>query len=111
MNCAGDMPPPDGGPGTPERRVPPSPDPSPPAAPSDPASPSNPAAPSGSATSSAAAPQASAPGGPGRPSAAQPEPPLRVTTLELFFDLVFAFTLTQLTALLVHQLSVAGGVQ
>jgi low temperature requirement protein LtrA len=28
------------------------------------------------------------------------EPPLRVTTLELFFDLVFAFTLTQLAALL-----------
>jgi len=27
-------------------------------------------------------------------------PPLRVTTLELFFDLVFAFTLTQLAALL-----------
>ena len=28
--------------------------------------------------------------------------PLRVTTLELFFDLVFAFTLTQLAALLEH---------
>ena len=28
------------------------------------------------------------------------EPPLRVTTLELFFDLVFAFTLTQLATLL-----------
>src|SRR5580704_52452 len=27
-------------------------------------------------------------------------PPLRVSTLELFFDLVFAFTLTQLSALL-----------
>jgi low temperature requirement protein LtrA len=29
-----------------------------------------------------------------------PDPPLRVSTLELFFDLVFAFTLTQLSALL-----------
>ncbi|HEX4660868.1 MAG TPA: low temperature requirement protein A, partial [Streptosporangiaceae bacterium] len=28
------------------------------------------------------------------------EPPLRVTTLELFFDLIFAFTLTQLATLL-----------
>jgi low temperature requirement protein LtrA len=37
--------------------------------------------------------------------------PLRVSTLELFFDLVFAFTLTQLTALLVRNLSVAGGAQ
>ena len=40
----------------------------------------------------------------GRPDeAAAPgpdEPPLRVTTLELFFDLVFAFTLTQLATLL-----------
>jgi low temperature requirement protein LtrA len=36
---------------------------------------------------------------------------LRVTTLELFFDLVFAFTLTQLTALLAHRLSAAGAVQ
>jgi low temperature requirement protein LtrA len=42
---------------------------------------------------------------------AQGGAPLRVTTLELFFDLVFAFTLTQLTALLVHHLSVAGGAQ
>jgi low temperature requirement protein LtrA len=32
--------------------------------------------------------------------------PLRVTTLELFFDLVFAFTLTQLTAILTGSLSV-----
>jgi low temperature requirement protein LtrA len=30
---------------------------------------------------------------------------LRVSTLELFFDLVFVFTLTQLTGLLVHDLS------
>ena len=29
-----------------------------------------------------------------------PDAPLRVTTLELFFDLVFAFTLTQLASLL-----------
>jgi low temperature requirement protein LtrA len=34
--------------------------------------------------------------------------PLRVSTLELFFDLVFAFTLTQLTALLADRLSLAG---
>jgi low temperature requirement protein LtrA len=34
--------------------------------------------------------------------------PLRVSTLELFFDLVFAFTLTQLTALLAGHLSLAG---
>ena len=37
------------------------------------------------------------------PPAAQvpgPDAPLRVSTLELFFDLVFAFTLTQLSALL-----------
>src|SRR5437660_761434 len=37
--------------------------------------------------------------------------PLRVSTLELFFDLVFAFTLTQLTELLVRHLSVAGAAQ
>jgi low temperature requirement protein LtrA len=35
-----------------------------------------------------------------RPTPDADEPPLRVTTLELFFDLVFAFTLTQLAALL-----------
>jgi low temperature requirement protein LtrA len=34
------------------------------------------------------------------PAPGADEPPLRVTTLELFFDLVFAFTLTQLAALL-----------
>ncbi|HEY6275869.1 MAG TPA: low temperature requirement protein A [Streptosporangiaceae bacterium] len=37
--------------------------------------------------------------------------PLRVSTLELFFDLVFAFTLTQLTALLASHLSVTGVAQ
>ncbi|HEY2688662.1 MAG TPA: low temperature requirement protein A [Streptosporangiaceae bacterium] len=37
--------------------------------------------------------------------------PLRVTTLELFFDLVFAFTLTQLAALLAGTLSLAGAAQ
>lgn len=36
---------------------------------------------------------------------------LRVTTLELFFDLVFAFTLTQLTALLASRFSVASSLQ
>jgi low temperature requirement protein LtrA len=33
------------------------------------------------------------------------QPPLRVTTLEIFFDLVFAFTLTQLTSVLATRLS------
>ena len=37
--------------------------------------------------------------------------PLRVSTLELFFDLVFAFTLTQLTELLARDLSLAGVAQ
>jgi low temperature requirement protein LtrA len=37
--------------------------------------------------------------------------PLRVSTLELFFDLVFAFTLTSLTSLLDHHLSLAGVTQ
>jgi low temperature requirement protein LtrA len=36
----------------------------------------------------------------GGPAPDGEEPPLRVTTLELFFDLVFAFTLTQLATLL-----------
>ena len=36
----------------------------------------------------------------GEPAPGADEPPLRVTTLELFFDLVFAFTLTQLATLL-----------
>ena len=31
--------------------------------------------------------------------------PLRVSTLEIFFDLVFAFTLTQLTAVLASSLT------
>ena len=37
--------------------------------------------------------------------------PGRVTTLELFFDLVFAFTLTQLAFLLVHRLSPSGALE
>jgi low temperature requirement protein LtrA len=37
--------------------------------------------------------------------AAQADDDLRVSTLEIFFDLVFAFTLTQLTALLADHLS------
>ena len=43
------------------------------------------------------------PPGPGTTTpdtASAPDPPLRVTSLELFFDLVFAFTLTQLATLL-----------
>ncbi|SDI27624.1 low temperature requirement protein A [Nonomuraea jiangxiensis] len=42
-----------------------------------------------------------------RPVSAAPETELRVSTLELFFDLVFVFTITQLTALLVVGLDVA----
>ena len=37
--------------------------------------------------------------------------PLRVTTLELFFDLVFAFTLTQLASLLEHHRPPSGALQ
>jgi low temperature requirement protein LtrA len=47
------------------------------------------------------------PGGTGERGGA----PLRVSTLELFFDLVFAFTLTRLTALLARHLSVTGAAQ
>jgi low temperature requirement protein LtrA len=39
------------------------------------------------------------------PAEEEGEPPLRVSTLEIFFDLVFAFTLTQLTSVLATQLS------
>jgi low temperature requirement protein LtrA len=38
-------------------------------------------------------------------SRSRPDDELRVSTLEIFFDLVFAFTLTQLTALLASHLS------
>src|SRR5690242_9164491 len=41
-------------------------------------------------------------------SVMDPGEPLRVTTLELFFALVFAFTLTQLASLLEHDLSLSG---
>jgi len=37
--------------------------------------------------------------------------PIRVTTLELFFDLVFAFTLTQLASLLVHHFTASGALE
>jgi low temperature requirement protein LtrA len=37
--------------------------------------------------------------------------PIRVTTLELFFDLVFAFTLTQLASLLVHRFTPGGALE
>jgi low temperature requirement protein LtrA len=40
-----------------------------------------------------------------------PDVPLRVTTLELFFDLVFAFTLTQLASLLEHHLTPSGALE
>ena len=39
------------------------------------------------------------------------EPGVRVSTLELFFDLVFVFTLTQLTALLANELTPTGVLQ
>ena len=45
----------------------------------------------------------------GSESVALPE--VRVTTLELFFDLVFVFTLTQLTALLADRLTLEGAFQ
>ncbi|WP_395294934.1 low temperature requirement protein A [Kitasatospora hibisci] len=42
------------------------------------------------------------------PSAAEAEPALRVAPLELFLDLVFVFTITQLTGSLVHHLTPGG---
>jgi low temperature requirement protein LtrA len=47
----------------------------------------------------------------GGSSSKQPDAELRVSSLELFFDLVFVFTITQLTSLLARQLSLTGGVQ
>jgi len=37
--------------------------------------------------------------------------PFRVSTLELFFDLVFVFTITQLTSLLARDMSFAAAAQ
>ncbi len=48
---------------------------------------------------------------PSRPAPSGAGTELRVTTVELFFDLVFAFTLTQLTVLLGRNLSAAGAVR
>jgi low temperature requirement protein LtrA len=45
---------------------------------------------------------------PGAPASAAHPPGPRVTTLELFFDLVFVFTITQLSAALASDLSWAG---
>jgi low temperature requirement protein LtrA len=45
----------------------------------------------------------SSPATPRDPGGTETEEPFRVTTLELFFDLVFAFTLTQLASLLEHR--------
>jgi low temperature requirement protein LtrA len=55
----------------------------------------------------------SGPAGPGDLSEADTETgaPLRVTTLELFFDLVFAFTLTQLASLLEHRFRPSGALE
>jgi low temperature requirement protein LtrA len=51
-------------------------------------------------------------GRPGQQDQPAPDAPLRVSTLELFFDLVFAFTLTQLSSLLAdNRLSAASVVQ
>jgi low temperature requirement protein LtrA len=49
-------------------------------------------------------------GGSSPPGPAEPgDLPLRVSTLELFFDLVFVFAITQLTGILSHDVSVAAG--
>jgi low temperature requirement protein LtrA len=45
---------------------------------------------------------------PGPGLARAPEEVVRVTNLELFFDLVFVFAITQLTSVLVRELSVVG---
>ena len=37
----------------------------------------------------------------------EPDPPTRVSTLELFFDLVFVFTITQLTSMLAEHVTLA----
>jgi low temperature requirement protein LtrA len=42
---------------------------------------------------------------------AEPGRPLRVSTLELFFDLVFVFAITQLTGVLSHHVTVLDGVR
>ena len=47
----------------------------------------------------------------GGSSSKQPDAELRVSSLELFFDIVFVFTITQLTSLLAQQLSLTSGVQ
>jgi low temperature requirement protein LtrA len=64
-------------------------------------------------TAGPAGPQSSPPGPAGSvdPGTTDPDAPLRVTTLELFFDLVFAFTLTQLAALLVQNFSPGGALE
>jgi low temperature requirement protein LtrA len=46
-----------------------------------------------------------------RPGQADQDLPLRVSTLELFFDLVFVFTVTQLTGVLARDLTPAGGLR
>jgi low temperature requirement protein LtrA len=86
----------------------------------DPSASQTPATPPGPRSGHPRVPE-QAPGGepessPGEPKGAPGgEPgdtaPLRVSTLELFFDLVFAFTLTRLTTLLARHLSVTGAIQ
>ena len=44
-------------------------------------------------------------------AATQQEEAVRVSTLELFFDLVFVFTITQLTAVLAHDTTLRGALQ
>jgi low temperature requirement protein LtrA len=57
------------------------------------------------------APSPTEPASPTGAGATDPDAPLRVTTLELFFDLVFAFTLTQLASLLVHHFRPSGALE
>ncbi|MCX5211487.1 low temperature requirement protein A [Kitasatospora sp. NBC_00240] len=79
------------------------PEPAPPAATSAPDA----SAPDASDASAVAAVSSTSAAG----ATAAPEPALRVSALELFFDLVFVFTITQLTGSLAHHLTVGGMVQ
>jgi low temperature requirement protein LtrA len=72
------------------------------------------ASPGPDSTRGPASPDSSPPGPtePVDPGTTDPaDMPLRVTTLELFFDLVFAFTLTRLASLLEHHHSPSGALQ
>ncbi|MFE4599530.1 low temperature requirement protein A [Kitasatospora indigofera] len=82
----------------------------------EPAGPTRPTVPADSTAPTTVAAPAPIPGsGPADAPAAGPgvgaETALRVSALELFFDLVFVFTITQLTGSLAHHLTVGGMVQ